>query len=176
VIGILSGHENRTWTYDLLQDNPISLSVSADGRTVAFPMFPGISNEQHPVIYMLNTASTARTTLGASRILADGAFDSAVFGSDGRTIDAHRGNQIVRLDTSGKDLVVVGHTALDWQPGAVGCNLSLDATGRFMLTQCGGPGAYTINGLDLKTGTTISLPFPSYNITADQAPSGTVAW
>jgi hypothetical protein len=159
VIGTLTARGDRTWTYDIGQDTPSYLSVSASGGTLAFPMYTGFSANPVQSLYLLNTASAAKTVSGASRILYNIHPDSVTISPDGTTLYISLGGQIRSYDAAtGKQIAVLGHTGGK-------CGTSLDETGRFLLTQCSGNGVGgTITGYDLKTGKTIPLPY-STNVT-----------
>lgn len=160
IIGVMGAGLNRTWSFNLGQDYPSYLAVSANGKTVAFPMYTGFSANPAQSLYLLHTDSSAADVTEASTILHALHPDSATISPDGSRIYVSAGGTIRSYRLNGKPIGVLQHSGK--------CGISLDETGRYMLAQCG----ESISGLNLKTGKTIQLPFST---TIDQA-GNAVAW
>lgn len=160
VIGITGQAGNRSWTYDLSEDTPSSLAASADGETLAFQGF--VSNTQQDGL-LLNTDSAATTVMGASRVVIKGTDPvSMEISPDGKTIYAcsnptpgtDSGNGVIASYSAatGQRLKVLRKYSNVW------CNLSANATGKFLLASLStNSGANTLIGLDLLTGTSVTL-------------------
>jgi hypothetical protein len=180
VVAVTGPNVNRQWTFSLGEDYPTNLAISADGATLAFPMFISGTMEQKGLL--LNTASRSATVAGASRVVLSGSAHVAtgrlpvqslaispdaktVYGCtyDGRTIaiaayDAGTGKQTRLL----RRWRTPGNTNLF-------CELTTDPSGRFLLAtvQTSTQPSTTdellrvktvLTGYDLQVNTAITLP------------------
>jgi hypothetical protein len=160
VIGISGAAGNRTWAYDEADDYTSSLAATSGASTLALSLSAG----NHFADLLLNTRSGKATVDEASRVVPSAPYgDTLAISPDGTTLYACVASgpapQLAAYSTATGKLIKVLHR---WT-GASGtgrCQVSADATGKFLLAGYVQDSAspVSLTGINLGTGSVVNLP------------------
>jgi hypothetical protein len=180
-VGISGRAGNRTWDYPSGDNYSFSLASTADGRTLALSFFvaygtgPGTGFQD----VLLNTQSTSRTAVGASRVLSSVPVSvTLAISPDGRTLyactsDGTTGTLAAYSTATGAQTQVLHQWPVTGSGGGApgtnsgyfsrgfSCQISTDPTGRFLLAAVSfdaNNDHWALIGFDLRTGAFATIP------------------